>query len=153
MIKMTNTKKMLWILCLVSASSLSAQTVINGFFLKQNDFTLATSYSYKSFDNFYRSTTLTEANPMNMGEISSSIVSVYGEYGVLDWLSTTINLPYISMKNETGVLDPVSGTNEVEGIQDLGLFLKAKVIDKKFNNASKIAIGGAARCYRTYWWI
>ncbi|MDH7447737.1 hypothetical protein [Aquimarina sp. 2201CG14-23] len=145
---MTNkiySKKILWILfCIISISSVSAQTVLNGFFPKKNDLTIATSYSYKSYDNFYRGSTETKSNPMNMGEISSTVLSVYGEYGVLDWLSTTVTLPYISVENETGVLDPVSQTNEVSGVQDLSLFLKAKVLDAKINNASKIAIGGAA---------
>ncbi len=138
-----NPKKMIWLLCFVSISTLSAQTIVNGFFPKQNEFTFASSFSYKSFDRFYRGESLTESNPMNMGKISSSVISVYGEYGFLDWLSTTVTIPYVSIKNEEGVADPVSGVNEVEGVQDLNLFLKAKLLDKKFNNASKLSIGGA----------
>ncbi len=139
-----NPKKMIWIFCVVSISSLSGQTIINGFFPKQHDFTFATSVSYKSFDNFYRGANVTKGNPAGMGEISSSIINIYAEYGVLEWLSTTVTLPYISVKNETGALDPVSKTNEVDGIQDLNLFLKAKIVDKRFNNASKISMGAAA---------
>ncbi|WP_298309852.1 hypothetical protein [uncultured Aquimarina sp.] len=144
---MTNTinpKKAFIILCLVCISSVSAQTIINGFFPKKKDFTVATSYSYKSYDNFFRGSTESKANPMNMGEISSTIVSVYGEYGILNWLSTAVTLPYISTQNETGVLDPVSQTSEVSGVQDLSMFLKAKVLEKNLKNSSKIAIGGAA---------
>ncbi|RKN12327.1 hypothetical protein D7035_18595 [Aquimarina sp. AD1] len=124
-------------------SSVSAQTIINGFFPQKNDFTLASSYSYKSYDNFFRGSDQTNSNPMNMGEISSTVISVYGEYGILNWLSTTVTLPYISTQNETGVLDPVSQTDEVNGIQDLSLFLKAKVLEKNLD-AAKVAIGGAA---------
>ncbi len=136
-------KKAILILCFLSISTVSAQTLINGFFPKKNDLTVATSYSYKSFDNFYRGETLAKNNPMNMGEISSSIVSVYGEYGVLDWLSTTINVPYISVENEGDVPDPVIQESQVSGVQDLSVFMKAKIIDKKLNNATKIAVGGA----------
>ncbi|WP_299260064.1 hypothetical protein [uncultured Aquimarina sp.] len=144
MSNITNLKITTVIYCLTFFSSVSAQTIINGFFPKKKDFTLASSYSYKSYDNFFRGTTTTDANPAGMGEISSSVVSVYGEYGMLDWLSTSITLPYISMKNETGALDPVSQTNEVSGVQDLSVFLKAKVLEKNLRNSAKISIGGAA---------
>ncbi|WP_405205211.1 hypothetical protein [Aquimarina sp. LLG6339-5] len=143
MTNITNLKATTVICCLIFFSSVSAQTIINGFFPKKNDFTIASSYSYKSYDNFFRGSDQTLSNPMNMGEISSTVISVYGEYGILNWLSSTVTLPYISTQNETGVLDPVSQTDEVSGIQDLSLFLKAKVLEKNLN-ASKIAIGGAA---------
>lgn len=137
-------KTSFFILCLASFSSLTAQTIINGFFPQKNEFTVASSYSYKSYDNFFMGNTQTETNPMNMGEISSSVVSVYGEYGILNWLSTTVTLPYISMQNETGALDPVSQTDQVSGVQDLSMFFKARVLDAQINNVSKIAVGGAA---------
>ncbi|AXT56635.1 hypothetical protein J8L88_07225 [Aquimarina sp. MMG015] len=143
MINITNLKMTTVICCLMFFSSVSAQTIINGFFPQKNDFTLASSYSYKSYDNFFRGSDQTNSNPMNMGEISSTVISVYGEYGILNWLSTTVTLPYISTQNETGVLDPVSQTDEVNGIQDLSLFLKAKVLEKNLD-AAKVAIGGAA---------
>ncbi|SHI86285.1 transporter [Aquimarina spongiae] len=143
MLHLIQSKQAIWILCFLTISSVSAQTLINGFFPKKNDLTVATSYSYKSFDNFYRGESLSKNNPMNMGEITSSIVSVYGEYGVLDWLSTTINVPYISMENEEGVPDPVLQESQVSGVQDLSLFMKAKIIDKQFDNSTKLAIGGA----------
>jgi len=78
-----------------------------------------------------------------MGEISSSIYSLYGEYGILNWLSTSATVPYISIENETGALDPVQGVSQVDGVQDLNVFLKAKVIDKTFENQSRISLGGA----------
>jgi len=128
-------------ICFVSISSVSAQTLLNGFFPKQKELTIASSYSFKSYDNFYRGASLSDANPMEMGEISSSIVSIYGEYGVLNWLSTTVTIPYVSTKNETGILDPVLEESQVEGVQDLSFFLKAKVLDKKFSNASSFSVG------------
>ena len=135
--------KMMMLILYLSISSLSAQTLINGFFPKQNDLTIASSYSYKTFDNFYRGETLTETNPMNMGEITSSIISIYGEYGFSNWLSTTVTVPYVSTSNEMGVDDPIIGESQVEGVQDLSVFLKAKILETKFNNASKLAVGGA----------
>ena len=139
----TFSKKMICILCFVSFSSISAQTLLNGFFPKKKDLTIASSYSFKSYDNFYVGNSLSATNPMDMGEISSSIINIYGEYGISDWLSTTVTIPYVSTKNETGILDPVLGVNQVEGVQDLSFFLKAKVLDKKLSNASKLSLGGA----------
>ncbi|WP_378186487.1 hypothetical protein ACE939_15090 [Aquimarina sp. W85] len=144
MINITHFLKVIGLLCVFFCSTISAQTVVNGFFPAKNDFTFASSYSYKSYDNFFRGDVQTIANPANMGEISSDIVSIYAEYGVMDWLSATMTLPYISTKNSTGALDPVSQTDEVSGIQDLSLFLKGKVISKSFSNSSKIELGGIA---------
>lgn len=136
-------KRLLLTLFFASMSSLYSQTLINGFFPKKSELTVATSYSYKNYDNFYRGEVVTKNNPMNMGEISSSIVNLYGEYGVLDWLSTTVSIPYVSVENEEGVPDPVIGTSQVEGIQDLNVFLKAKVIETTLSNKAKLSIGGA----------
>ncbi|MDH7447137.1 hypothetical protein [Aquimarina sp. 2201CG14-23] len=134
---------MICVLCFVSFSSLSAQTLLNGFFPKKKELTIASSYSYKSFDNFYRGESITKTNPMNMGEISSSIISIYGEYGVSDWLSTTVAIPYVSTKSELGTLDPVIGESQVEGVQDLSVFLKAKILDTNLSNQSRLSLGGA----------
>ncbi|MEW7289232.1 hypothetical protein [Aquimarina sp. 2304DJ70-9] len=139
----TTPRKLIVILCLLSISSISAQTIVNGFFPKKNELTVATSYSSKSYNNFFRGEVATPGNPANMGEISSTIYSLYGEYGILDWLSTSATVPYISIENETGALDPVQKVSQVEGVQDLNVFLKAKVLNKKFENDSKIALGGA----------
>ncbi len=124
--------------------SVFAQLPVDGFYPAKNSFTLASSYSYKNYDQFYRGTTLSEGNPAGLGEISSSIVSLYGQYAILDWLSTTVSLPYISIKSEDGVLDPVQQVDQVDGIQDLGIFAKARVFEKKFENSSQITIGGVA---------
>jgi len=120
-----------------------AQIPVNGFYPEKNSFTIAPSYSYKSSDQFYRGSTLSEGNPANLGEISSSIVSLYGQYAILDWLSSTVTLPYIMMQSEDGALDPVQQVAEVNGVQDLGVFMKARIFEKKFKNKSEVSLGGA----------
>ncbi|GAA4276616.1 hypothetical protein GCM10022259_13400 [Aquimarina mytili] len=124
--------------------SVKAQVPVNGFYAKKNTFTFASSYSFKSYDQFYRGATLSEGNPAGLGEISSSIVSLYSQYAILDWLSATATLPYINVESETGELDPVQNVAQVDGVQDLGLFVKARILEKKFENASKITLGGAS---------
>ncbi|WP_103069671.1 hypothetical protein [Aquimarina sediminis] len=119
-----------------------SQTPVNGFYPKKNTFTLATSYVYKSFDQFYRGEQLAEGNPAGLGEISSSIISFYGQYAFTNWLSSTVTLPYISTQSEDGVLDPIQQVDQIEGVQDLGIYLKSKIFDKKFDDSSKISLGG-----------
>jgi len=90
-------------------SSVTAQTEVSGFYPEKNALTIAPSYSYKNYDRFYSGTTLTDGNPAGLGAISSNIVNLYGEYGITDWLSSSINLPYISVRSENGEPDPVLG--------------------------------------------
>ncbi len=123
--------------------SVLAQIPANGFYPKKNTLTIAPSYSFKSSDQFYAGSTLSEGNPAGLGEISSSIVSFYGQYAISDWLSSTITLPFISIESETGQLDPVQQVDQVDGLQDLGVFLKARILEKKFDDSSRITLGGA----------
>ncbi|MBQ4818984.1 hypothetical protein [Aquimarina sp. MMG016] len=123
--------------------NVNAQIPVDGFYPKKNTFTVASSYSFKSYDQFYRGSELSDGNPAGLGEISSSIFSIYGLYAITDWLSSTVNLPYITVQSEDGAPDPIQQVDEVYGVQDLGIFLKAKVLGKKFNNSSNISIGGA----------
>ncbi|WP_431167407.1 hypothetical protein [Tenacibaculum halocynthiae] len=120
-----------------------AQTPISGFYPQKNSFTIAMSYSNKSYDKFYRGATLTDTNPANLGEISSSIVSVYGEYGINNWLSAIASFPYISVKSGEGNVDPVHQKSKVSGIQDLSLFLKARLFEKNFDDGGKFSFGGS----------
>ncbi len=120
-----------------------AQIPVNGFYPEKHTLTIAPSYAYKSYDQFYIGSTLSEGNPDGFGEISSSIISFYGEYSITNWLSTTVTLPFISVESEEGGLDPVQNVAQVEGVQDLGLFVKAKILEKNFDNSSKITLGGA----------
>lgn len=119
-----------------------AQIPANGFYPEKNTLTIAPSYAYKSYDQFYRGSTLSDGNPAGLGEISSSIFSFYGQYAILDWLSTTITLPYISIESEDGVLDPVQEVAEVDGLQDLGVFVKGRILEKSFKNNSRFTLGG-----------
>ncbi len=121
----------------------NAQTPITGFYPEKNKFTIATMYSNKSYDKFYRGKTLSDGNPANLGDISSSIISLYGEYGVNDWLSAVVTAPYISIKSDNGNPDPVHNQSRQSGLQDLSLFMKARFLEKKYDNGSKITLGGA----------
>lgn len=120
-----------------------AQIPVDGFYPKKNTITVAPSYSYKNYDQFYRGQELSEGTPAGLGEISSSIFAIYGAYAITDWLSSTINLPYISVESEEDVLDPIQQVSKVDGLQDLGVYLKARGFQKKFQNDAQLSVGGA----------
>ncbi|WP_299894324.1 transporter [uncultured Aquimarina sp.] len=125
------------------SAPLVAQTEVSGFYPQKNELTIAPSYSFKQYDRFYRGTELTEGNPAGLGSISSYIVNLYGEYGITNWLSASLNIPYIFIESETGEPDPVQGTSSVEGIQDLSVFLKGRILEKNINSLGKLGIGAA----------
>ncbi|MFL1894525.1 transporter [Aquimarina sp. 2-A2] len=124
-------------------NSALSQTSVHGFQLKKGELTVATSYTYKHFDKFYRGETLTNGNPAGLGEITSSIYSLYASYGILDWLSTTITLPYISVESEAGALDPVTNDDTESSLQDLAVYIKARALANTFTNKATLNISGA----------
>ena len=136
-------------ICLIIAgiflfqNGITGQSTMDVFFPTKGHSSLAIGNTMKSYEMFYRGTTLTPGNPEGFGGISSNIISLYGTYSFSDQLTGIINLPYISVKNENGVLDPVQGTSKVSGLQDLSLGVKGKLWDKAFNQ-SKLTLGGGA---------
>lgn len=121
--------------------NLQGQTILNGFYPNQGDLTIAVNYGNKSNDQFFVGNSLAPGNPAMLGTINTSIYNFYAEYGITEWLSGVVTLPYISVESEDGVADPVQGTAKVDGIQDLGIYLKAKAFETYVNNAS-LRLGG-----------
>ncbi|UZO81918.1 hypothetical protein NBT05_05490 [Aquimarina sp. ERC-38] len=120
---------------------MQSQTILNGFYPEQGNLTVAVSYGYKSNDQFFVGNSLAPGNPAMLGTINTELYNIYGEYGITDWLSGVITLPYISVESEAGVADPVQMTDKVDGIQDLGIYLKAKVFETMVDQAS-FKLGG-----------
>ncbi len=137
-------RKVVLVVTLLFSSITFAQSPISGFYAKKSELTVAPSYSFKSYNNFYRGAKLSDGTPANLGEITSSIINLYAEYGISDWLSTVVSIPYISVESEAGNLDPVQQKSQISGVQDLGLMFKARGFEKKFKNSSKLTLGAAA---------
>jgi len=135
-------------ICLIIAgiflfqNNLIGQVVMDGFFPEKGRSTLAIGNTFKSYDKFYRGKTLTPGNPENFGSVSSTITSIYSTYSFSDRFTGIINLPYISIKNENGILDPFHGESKVSGFQDLSLGAKVKLLEKSFSKTSKLTVGG-----------
>lgn len=123
--------------------SIYSQTITDGFYPKKGEISFALSYTSSSYKDFYAGKTLTDGNPAGFGEVSSSIFSLYGSYGINDWLSAVATLPYISIENESGALDPVLNVNEINGLQDVSVFLKAKLLETKQKNDNIFSLGFA----------
>ena len=143
---MKNSKKkfayLIIAVCFAINTNMKSQTVCNGFYPEQNDLTVAVSYGSKKNSEFYRGTEL-GGNPAMLGDISSSMINLYAEYGITDWLSATATLPYITVKSDDGQPDPVLLSDQVEGLQDLGLYLKGKIYEAKINSGDSFKLGSA----------
>lgn len=134
---MTNLfKKTITLASMLSLSTCAlAQLPVDGFYSKKNSFTAALSYSYKSYDEYYAGKNLV-SNGLGEG-IESSIVSLYSQYSITDRVAVTLTLPYISVAR-------IDGSGEtVDGLQDIGLFIKGLISEKQFENSSKFSLGGA----------
>ena len=121
--------------------SILSQTPLDGFYPKKGDLSLALSYTNSSYDDFYAGNALTDGNPAGFGEVSSSIYSFYTSYGINNWISTVVTLPYISIQNESGALDPIQNVNEINNIQDLSLYLKAKALEINGVHGNTFSLG------------
>ena len=119
------------------------QSTFDVFFPKKGESSLALGFTSKSYDKFYRGTTLTDGNPADFGNINSRIFSIYGTYSLSDQMTAIVNLPFISVENENGVPDPVQAVTQVNALQDLSLGIKRKLWDKKLNTSLITAGAGA----------
>jgi hypothetical protein len=62
---------------------------------------------------------------LNLGTVSSQMVSVMGDYGITSKLNLLFGAPYVKTKASAGTM---RGT---EGIQDLSLWLKWLALEKQ----------------------
>jgi len=83
------------------------------------------------------------SNQQSLGEITSTIISIYAQYGITDRLSITATLPYISVTSEDDINDPAQLSSTVDGLQDIGFFVKGLISEKTFKDSSKFSLGGA----------
>ena len=158
-------------LILLSSTSMFAQLPVDGFYPKKNTVAAALSYNYKTYDDYYVGNSLAGGTPagfiqtdlpfseegvdpvpgniddpsnqQSLGEVSAQIISIYAQYGITDRLSITATLPYISIKSEDNINDRAQLASTVDGLQDIGLFVKCLISDKIFKDSSKFSLGGA----------
>ncbi|WKN31413.1 hypothetical protein PZB74_20905 [Porifericola rhodea] len=102
-------------------SSLQAQNLTDGFTLGQGNTTIALSYSWESYDQFYFADEKRDAPAPYGGEISTQSISLFAAYGLTDKLDIIVNLPYIQAKGDG---DDETLDQDVDNLQDVSLFLE-----------------------------
>ena len=123
-------------LFLMISSTLSAQTDIDAVMMEKNAFCIGPMFGYSSWTNYWEGTLKREN--LNLGDVSTQMYSVMGNYGITNKLNVLFGLPYVKTKASAGQL------NGQEGVQDLSLWVKWKPFSKKIASGrlSLIAIGG-----------
>lgn len=128
------TIKFLWamVLCIAVKKS-SAQTDIDAIMMEKNAFCVGPGYSYSSWKNYWEGTRKREN--LNLGNVSTQMFALMGNYGVTNKLNILFNVPYVTSKASAGTL------RGQQGMQDLSLMLKYRAMNQKVDN-SRIAVIG-----------
>lgn len=93
-------------------------------------------YGYSSWTNYWEGTL--KRDNQNLGTVSTSTVSIMGNYGISKKINFLFGLPYITTKASAGQLKGLSG------LQDISLWLKYEAYSKKKGKGilSAYVIGG-----------
>ncbi|WP_277480864.1 transporter [Catalinimonas alkaloidigena] len=94
--------------------------MISGFNQGQGKGTIAVSYAWESYDEFYFGDEKMAAPPPYGGQITTQSLTLYTVYGLTDHLDIILNLPYIAAKGKGD--DPMVN-QDVSDLQDATLFL------------------------------
>ncbi len=113
--------------------SLSAQTDIDALMMSKNEFCIGPMYSYSSWKNYWEGTRKREN--LNLGTVSTKMLTVMGNYGISKKLSVLFSAPYVKTKASAGTLQGL------DGIQDLSLFLKWRPFQTKLGNGKLSVLG------------
>jgi hypothetical protein len=112
-----------FILFFAGQSHVAAQTDIDAIMMEKNAFCVGPMYSHSSWKNYWEGTL--KRDNLNLGRVSTNAYSIMGNYGVTRKLNLLFSLPYIQTKASAGTL------HGLKGLQDLSLFAKWKVYQKK----------------------
>jgi hypothetical protein len=107
---------------IVMALGAHAQTDIDGVMMTKNNFCVGPMYGYSSWKNYWEGTR--KRNNLNLGTVSTRMISIMGNYGVNDKLNILFSVPYISTKASAGTL------HGAEGVQDGSLWIKYMPLEK-----------------------
>src|SRR5690349_12144874 len=100
-----------------------AQTDVDGIMMNKNNLCTGFQYGISDWDHYWEGK-LKRTNE-NLGHITTQSVTWMGNYGISNKLNVLFSLPYIWTKASAGTL------HGVNGLQDLSLMLKYKIIESK----------------------
>lgn len=113
----TCSRLVLWLCCFMCCiSQLKAQTDIDGVMMTKNNFCTGLVYGYSSWKDYWEGTLKREN--LNLGRVSTQMVSFMGNYGLTNKLNLLFAAPYVKTKSSAGTL------HGMDGIQDLSLWAK-----------------------------
>jgi hypothetical protein len=128
----------LLLLLLLQSTGLKAQTDEDAIMMSKNNFCVGGTYSHSSWDYYWEGTL--HRNNLNLGTVSTQMVSLMGNYGITRKLNVMVGAPYVWTHATAGTL------HGEHGIQDLSAWLKWLAIEQNIGKGvlSVYALGGAS---------
>jgi hypothetical protein len=132
------TKNFVFCLILMSAFTVSAQTPTDGLMMKKGEDCTMLGYSSSTWENYREGAT--KRNNANLGKFTAQNVMIMSSLGITNKLNVIVGLPYVKTSASVSYLQGQSG------VQDLSLWLKYRILEKKtgFGDISLLATGGAS---------
>ena len=118
-------------ICL-SSQFINAQTDVDAISLQRNVLCIGGMYIHDSWTNYWEGTF--KRNNENIGKVTTRMYGLMGNYGITDKLNFLFSVPYVTTKASRGTL------KGLDGIQDLSLMLKYRVVQRKFGNRDKLSV-------------
>jgi len=127
--------------CLMSSAAFS-QTGVSGFMKPAKEGVVSFSSSSESYDKVLLVPSEIDGVPV-FNEISINSYNIYGEYGLSDRFTISINIPYIQSEGEatSATLAENGFENKRDGLQDLSLNLKYLIKEFNFSGSSLSLMG------------
>jgi len=112
-------------ICLFFTGILVAQSPVNGFMQKPGEGAVVLSYSQESYDEVFLVPEEVDGVPI-FNDVTISSISLFGDIGVTDNLTVSLNVPYIESQGSAtqATLDNNGFENERSGVQNLKVYAK-----------------------------
>jgi hypothetical protein len=126
------------LLLLLQSTVVKAQTDEDAIMMSKNNFCVGGTYSHSSWDYYWEGTL--HRNNLNLGTVSTQMVSAMGNYGITRKLNVLVGAPYVWTHATAGTL------HGEHGIQDLSAWLKWLAVEQNIGKGvlSVYALGGAS---------
>jgi hypothetical protein len=137
-------KRIFTILTIIITIHSMAQTDMDGIMMDKKYFCVGAAYGKNIWKNYWEGTL--KRDNLNLGIVSSSSVTIMGNYGITSKLNAIFVIPYIKTNASAGQL------KGQQGIQDLSTFVKWVAYEKKNKKATLkgIVIAGVSTPLTNY---
>jgi hypothetical protein len=131
-------EKIAFCFLLTGALNASAQTPTDGLMMKKGENCTVVAYSSSTWENYWEGAT--KRKNANLGKFTSQNIMLMSALGITNKLNVVIGLPYVKTSASVSYLAGQSG------FQDVSLWLKYRLLDKKtsLGDISLLATGGAS---------